>query len=137
MDPISGVGLLKTAIDGLNGLRELSKQYEDIELKQKIIQLYNQMIDIRVAYEESIQEIKKLQEEARFKGTIKMEKGVLWVDSDPVPFCPPCWELRKLTVHLIVGSRSGWQPVKCPNCSFGTSMNPDYKLPENPNTSRW
>ncbi len=102
MDILSGATLAKSAIENVRSLVEVSKSFENVEFKRRIVDLEDQIAELarerRSLEEENHEQKQKLELRAKmhFRNPYWYEEG------DEVPFCPKCYESsgHKLRVHL-------------------------------------
>ena len=113
--PIGGVAL--GIIDNAKELADLIKKVGDVELYRKIVELEGEIIELTRQTRAQQEEIERLKSLLATKEKMVFRKPFYFLDGDPHPYCPKCWEVDKITVHLdgpaevIAGPR-----YDCPNC---------------------
>lgn len=103
-------------ISNAKELADLIKKIGDIELYRKIVELEGQIIELTKRnrdLEEEVNELKGLLNTAK-KMTLKTP--FYYVNGDPTPFCPRCWESEKLAIYLVDVQTVG-DPWQCKKCS--------------------
>jgi hypothetical protein len=107
------------AIENIKEIADLVKKLGDIDLYRKIIELEQEIFDLsrkNLKYKEDIDELKGL---LSIKQTIKFSKPFYFIEGDQQPYCPKCWEVEKVLVHLTDTTDPNYH--HCPNCdkTFG------------------
>jgi regulator of replication initiation timing len=107
-DPIT-LGLASTAVGLVNGTislfkqaKEAAKNSDDHELKDKLSEVFDEILNLKEAV------FNLAQENATLLGQLEQQKDVKWdtksgfyyVASDLDPFCPTCWERDRKLIHL-------------------------------------
>lgn len=69
--------------------------------------------------------VAELEEQLRFKGTLRFQRNVMESDdpNDPGPFCPGCWDGPRKAVHLIDRWGNGGY-YTCPVCKTAIETDP-------------
>lgn len=104
-------------LDNIKTVVKTVQKIDNLELYQKILNLQG---EIQKLFQENIKlkkENDSLQDKLKIKGSIKLNKGMYWIqksdDKDDGPFCTKCWDVDKLLVRLVKPGRMGFT---CPNC---------------------
>ncbi|MBB2964751.1 hypothetical protein [Methylobacterium sp. R2-1] len=127
MDVMAGIAAASQALKMAREIREVSKDFENADLKSKIVALVETLSDAKLALidaKEELQNAKSEAEELRTKLAFKTDRTVrrngmyyeIYDDGQPsyLPFCPRCTETGKFIT--IVQEQNAHQ-AKCPNCS--------------------
>jgi hypothetical protein len=110
MDIGAVIASVKTAIDTLGKLRELSKTMQNVELKTTIARLDNELADTQMKLAELKREILTLQEENESLRGMKAEKptkkwGCYVFEGDPELYCPGCYAKGKKSPTTRLSSK--------------------------------
>jgi len=103
-------------ISNAKEIADLIKKVGDMELYRKIVELEGEIIELtrkNRELEDQVDELKKLVDTAK---TMEFRKPFYYTAGDPTPFCPRCWEVDKLTIHLVDLNTVG-SPWECKKCS--------------------
>ena len=98
----SAIVAVKTAVETVGKLNEISKAMGSVELKSTIAQLANELADAQMALAELKQEMNALREEnATLKEKKTAEKpkmvwGCFKFEEDPNLYCPACYTTKGL-----------------------------------------
>jgi thymidine phosphorylase len=104
-------------IENAKEVADLVKRIGDIDLYRKIIELEGEIIELTRQNRNQQEEIEELKKLVNKKQDMKFVKPFYYIDGDHQPFCPKCWEVNALSVHLTgpVYVTSGPR-YDCPNC---------------------
>ncbi|MEX0830209.1 MAG: hypothetical protein WD032_08185 [Nitrospirales bacterium] len=109
-------------LENAKEIATLVKTLGNIDLQQKIVDLQGDILDLTThnqRLEEELRDVKKL---LSLKGKMKWEKPVYRVEGEEDPYCPQCWEVNQLQVHV-----KSWKGIEwyCHNCGkvFATGKN--------------
>lgn len=90
---------VKVAIDGAKLFTDISKQYDQAELKLKIVELVSKLTSIN-------QELLDLREQARLKEKLTFLHGAYFAPGDEgkrqYPICGRCFDVEGKAVHMRV-----------------------------------
>jgi hypothetical protein len=89
-----------SVIDNAKEIVALVKKLDDIELYRKIVELEGEIIELTRAKREAELQVEHLQETLKTQEQMRFMRPFYYMGQDPVPFCPQCWETKKITVHL-------------------------------------
>ncbi len=96
-------------------IADLIKKIGDIDLYRKIVDLEGEIIELTKRNRELEDQVNDLKSLLNTAKKMEFRKPFYYMEGDPTPFCPRCWEAEKLTIHLVdlhtVGSP--WQCKKC------------------------
>ncbi|OGW84793.1 MAG: hypothetical protein A3C35_05760 [Omnitrophica bacterium RIFCSPHIGHO2_02_FULL_46_11] len=107
------MGIIENAKD----IADVIKKIGDVELYRQIVNLEGQIIDLTRSNRKLENEIERLREITNYKNKLIFKNPFYYLENDPHPFCPKCWEANRSVVHLdgplnvVAGSR-----YDCHNC---------------------
>ena len=107
------------AIENIKEIADLVKKLGDVELYRKIVELEQEIFELSRQNLDNKKEIEELKRLLSVKQNIKFSKPYYFVEGDPEPYCPKCWEVEKVLVHLTDTIDRNFH--HCPNCdkTFG------------------
>jgi hypothetical protein len=117
----TALGVINTAFSATKSAFELAKKSQDRELKAEVIEVFNQMLDLKSTVYELAEENKNLREELALKAKVTLSgpHGYAFAEGDPNPICPKCWEGNNKLCHLSpLGKLSGDMRRKCLQCDY-------------------
>jgi len=105
-------------ISNAKEIADLVKKLGDIELYRKIIELEGEIIELTHEKRDVEEEIIALKTVINKTQEMNWKKPFYYTEGDDTPFCAPCWETKKIQVHLKFAGTlmDAW---KCPNCNVG------------------
>jgi len=117
---------IKTAADIAKLIKDSGVTLEAAEVKLKMADLMSALADVKadvadlklemISKDEKITELEKQLKQTR---SVTFDGFVYWLENDPIPICPHCYEVDKIIihmryVHLSMHSQSlGWSCNKC------------------------
>ncbi len=117
---------IKTAADIAKLIKDSGVTLEAAEVKLKMADLMSALADVKadvadlklemISKDEKITELEKQLKQTK---SITFDGFVYWLDNDPIPICPHCYEVDKIITHMRYGNLSinnenmGWS---CKNC---------------------
>lgn len=115
---MSSLDWIKTAYDTL-------KKANQLEIAEKLMDLREELLEIRESNLNFKTENEELKRQLEFKGKIKFEKGICWIENDemspsdsPTPICPQCYQTEKIVNRLPIATY--YQPsgpgIHCNKC---------------------
>ncbi len=106
-----------STLENLKEIADLVKKLGNIELYRKIVELEGEVIELSRDNRRLEEENHKLGQQLEFKAKMKFSEPFCYAEGDAVPFCPSCYEAKKLPVHLhYKGHMAGGHRYDCPNC---------------------
>jgi regulator of replication initiation timing len=129
-DPVSVVSLALTlstkATDALNALREHSKTTKDLDIKDKISTLYDNVLELKeviVRLSDENKELKaKLENQQLSRAAVPKIKQVgetnHYFQGDEGPYCQVCYDKNTKLVALLPTEQTPWGSIRrtCPVC---------------------
>lgn len=86
-------------IDELKEIGDLIKKVGDIELYRRIVNLEGEIIDLTRDKRHLGEKVQELQRALEFKDRLVFRNSFYWMEGDHEPYCPGCWEAKKLAIH--------------------------------------
>ena len=106
-------------IDDAKSVVDLIRKSGNIDLQQKIVDLQGQIVELVQERNEFKNEVAQLKEASVFKESLFFEQNVYWVNKankKDGPYCPVCWDTKKLAVRLQVNKDGGYDTYYCGAC---------------------
>lgn len=107
MDIATGLGIAKTSVDLIKGIREALKKktLSNEEILAYFADLQDRIVDLKTALADADDETRTLKRELEeqkratdFGGQLKPMDGVYW--HDDYAYCPACWDADRKPVRL-------------------------------------
>lgn len=101
---------IKKTVDNINAIREIANSLNNIELKDKIVELSEEMLELRT---ENINLKEKLAIQQNFK--MEFKNNMYWNNLDNKeegPYCSACWDKETKAIRLHQLNKS----YICPIC---------------------
>jgi len=105
-------------IDHAKDIAELIKKYNDAELYQKIIDLRDEIFELRENNLNLKGKIKALKEEKKINKKIVFEKPYYWIkdgEKKDGPYCQKCFDDNKKLIRLQERKNGHWYCLVCKN----------------------
>jgi len=112
-DPLSiattAIGLLKSTTEALNALRERAQRSKDIDIKDQINTLYDNVLGLKEVVSRLLDENKALHKRLEqqlheaAKPTIRQvgDTNYYFLDGDEKPYCQPCYDGNQKAKRLV------------------------------------
>lgn len=105
------------AVENVKEIADLIGKFHDIELNRRILKLEEEVIDLTRDKRRAEDKIQELERALKFSKQLKFKAPFYWLDGDNHPYCPACWEFKRLAIHVT----DTWDPVRynhkeCPSC---------------------
>ena len=113
--------LVNSALSSVRAAKELAKDSSDVELKARIAETYDSFLDIKDRVIDLDLENRTLKEQLAKREAFKRtgEFGYYFVEGDPDPFCPKCYEGSNKAIHLPKpANRIGGVMRVCMQCNY-------------------
>jgi hypothetical protein len=115
------LSLLAPAVSTASGIYELIKTIHNPELSKKMAELNRQLAEamndganLMNENRELKAQIQRLMDDTQHPLTRR--NRLYYADGDADPFCPRCYEVERIRVHLTIPLMAAVNPLKCPNC---------------------
>jgi hypothetical protein len=110
------------------------KKAGDAELYEKIVALQGEVVELSTRNLELEKKNGELQAELDLRKNLRHERSLYFLQADPVPYCPLCWEKSKKLIHLfgVGASDPHWAFWECHACLYnfsakdGTNFHPEF-----------
>ena len=115
-------------------IAELVKKLDDVELYRKIIELEGEIIELTREKHALELRVEELNKSLQTTSQMSFREPFYYVEGDSVPFCPKCWEVDKISVHLFYEEHfKGETKYVCHHCHSIFWHNSNHKRPRNDN----
>ena len=75
------------------------------------------MIDLTRDKRRAEDKVEELQKALTFKGGLKFKDPYYYLEGDPSPYCPACWDGKRVAVHIVrVTHPMLHEEKECPSC---------------------
>jgi hypothetical protein len=104
-------------IENVKEMAMLIKNLGDLDLYRRILDLQGEIIELTGAKRSLEEQNLELKKQLEFGKKMQFQEPFWYAEGDGVPFCPSCWESKKLAIHLeYAGRMSGGHRHDCPHC---------------------
>jgi hypothetical protein len=104
-------------LDNMKDVADLVQKLGDIELYRKILALEIEVREVnrdKMRAEDRVQELEKT---LKLKGELKFKDPYWWLEGDPTPYCPACWESKQIAAHVVTMKEIGrYDKQQCASC---------------------
>ena len=97
---------------------ETLQKYKDPALVNQMLQYQGQVLELENEKRELLDRIKELEEALETKGKLTHDPPLYYLEDDPTPFCPRCWEADRKLIHLVFPGGLEDKDCKCPACKW-------------------
>ena len=105
------------AVENIKEVADLVKKFNDIELNRRILKLEEEVIDLTRDKRRADDKVEELQRSLKFKSELKFKDPYYWLEGDLSPYCPGCWDAKRVPVHVVTVKHPMLQDQKqCPSC---------------------
>jgi hypothetical protein len=116
------------AVENIKEVADLVKKFNDIELNRRILKLEEEVIDLTRDKRRADDKVEELERALKFKSELKFKDPYYRLDGDPSPYCPACWDAKRVPVHVVTVTHPMLHHQKvCPSCKHvyeGGRINP-------------
>jgi hypothetical protein len=130
MDIIAGIGAATEGLKLIGELRRIDKEVDKAELKLRLVDLADKLLDAKQALQDAqeerrvlLEKITRLENDQQFKKRLQDEKGRLYVLNDDgvregEPYCDLCYVKENKLFRMIryKGNEYGAACYWCNNC---------------------
>lgn len=104
-------------VENMKDVAELVKKFNDIDLNRRILNLENEVLDLSRDRRRAEEKIEELERTLKFKAELEFKEPFFWIKGDTVPYCPRCWEEKRLAVHVTYSHKnSHGEYWNCKSC---------------------
>ncbi len=104
-------------ISNAKEISDLIQKLGNQELYRKILDLQGEIINLTGENHTLKEENQELKRSLKLSKEMTFKQPFYYAEGDQVPFCPKCWEVDKIAVHMMTGTRlEGRTPHYCPHC---------------------
>jgi hypothetical protein len=105
------------AVENVKEIANLIGKFHDIELNRRILKLEEEVLDLSRDKRRSEERVEELERALKFKAELEFREPFFWMKGDPVPYCPRCWEEKRVGVHITYSHRNShgeyWDCKSC------------------------
>jgi transposase-like protein len=118
---------VKAALELLRKGATIKDQEQILSLRTVILDLKEEIIELR-------ERNRELESQLKTAENLTFKEQLYYAEGDSVPYCPKCWEVNKIALHLIKVQKGVY---KCPDCNnvynlkkdvSGSLAHPIYKI---------
>jgi hypothetical protein len=102
-------------IENMKDVAELVKKFGDIDLNRRILTLENEVLDLSRDKRRADEKAEELEQALKFKEKLTFRTPFYYLEGDPEPYCPGCWESKKAAIHVQINPMTARQ-MQCPAC---------------------
>ena len=118
---------VKAALDLLRKGVTIKDQEQILSLRTVILDLKEEIIELRERKGE-------LESQLKIAENLTFKEPFYYAEGDSAPYCPKCWEVNKIALHLITVEKGVYKCLDCNNVyylkkdSSGSLAHPIYKI---------
>jgi hypothetical protein len=106
-----------SVIENMKDIADLIKKAGDVELYRKIVESEGEVIELTRANRRLEEKVVELENTLTLQKKMIHKPPFHFQDGDPTPFCSPCWETKKLALHVIFSHDNEYETRwDCPIC---------------------
>jgi hypothetical protein len=91
---------MNVEIPDYGNIKDLIKRGENVAALDLVLKLREACVELREQLQEANDRFRALEEQVRLKAKVAFKNNVCWIEGDPQPICPVCWEHAAKVVHL-------------------------------------
>ncbi len=125
-DPLT-LGIASTAVSLVNGTigllkeaRDAAKQSDDHDLKDKLSEVFDSVLELKEVIGNLRDENKELRSRLETRANLRWDTKhkLYFADGDPDPFCPACMDLngKQIRLHPVFASSGVLWKYECKVC---------------------
>ena len=88
-------------IDRIKERTSLVQKIGDVDLYRKIVELQAEIVKLSTKNFELEKTCFDFREKFAQKSNLRHARQLYYLESDPIPFCPRCWETTEKMIHLF------------------------------------
>jgi len=105
------------AVENIKEIADLIGKFHDIELNRRVLKLEEEVLDLTRDKRRAEDKVEELERALKFKGGLKFRDPYLWLDGDPAPYCPACWESKRIATHVVtIKEVNRYDKQQCASC---------------------
>jgi hypothetical protein len=110
-------------IEDVGNIAELIKKIGDMELYKQILTLETEVRELTRDKRRSDDKVEELERTLKLQKELVFKTPFYYLGDDPAPYCPGCWESKRLGVHLVRAIIPGFGvQMECPSCKHHYSF---------------
>jgi hypothetical protein len=106
-------------IDQLREVVELVQKADNIDLLRKMLGLQTELTTLVEENKTLRNRVRQLEEEAQLRQKVTFRDHLCWLEEDPHPYCPRCYESDGKLVHLKTHGNGDRECLVCKNWWYG------------------
>jgi hypothetical protein len=104
-------------LEEVKEVADLIKKVGDADLYRKIVNLEGEVFKLARDNRHLQQQIESLQEALALSKKFSFKDPYYWVEGDSAPYCPACWDTKKLATNIVTIAHPMLHTQKqCPSC---------------------
>jgi hypothetical protein len=104
-------------LENMKEVADLIKQIGDINLNRKILTLETEVLDLTRDKRRADEKVEELERALKFQKSLKFKDPYYWLEGDSSPYCPGCWDGKKLAIRIVTITHAILRNQKqCPSC---------------------
>jgi hypothetical protein len=104
-------------IEDATELVGLIKRVGDADLYRRIVKLEGEVIDLTRDKRLAQERIAELERTLKFRDELEFREPFFWAKGDTVPYCPRCWEEKRIAVHITYSHKNSYGEYwDCKSC---------------------
>jgi hypothetical protein len=105
------------AVENVKEVADLIRKFNDIDLNRRILKLEEEVIDLTRDKRRAEERVEELTHALRFKTQLTFKDPYYWIDGDPNPYCPACWDTKRVAAHIVtIKEPMHYDKQQCPSC---------------------
>jgi len=114
-------------LDNAKEVADLVKKYNDLDFYQKIVDIRDEIFQLREENLALRQRVKELEDSEDISSRLRRAGNVYKLkesdDSESGPYCMTCWDADRKLVNLILSKDRWGTHIKCNRCNKKTVSN--------------
>jgi len=101
-------------LDNVKTLIDLARKLDNVDLNRQIIELQSDIMKLITENAKLKEENSELRTKLAFQEELVFHDDAYWTKSGEGPYCPGCWDTKRLAVRMHGGATKG--TFGCPAC---------------------
>ena len=93
-------------LENMKEIADLIKKAGDVDLYRRIVESEGEVVDLTREKRKLEDRVRELENQLALRKKMACKPPFYWQEGDDTPFCPTCWETKKLAVHLAFASEA-------------------------------